>query len=259
MKDLNRIVISGAIASALIVAGCSKSSQTSSQNPPPATQAPASSAPAPATPGQEAAAPAPVAQQAPPAPEAPPPPPPQPASFTIPAGTAVSVRTTNSLSTKTVKSGDPFEATLTKALVSKGVVIAPKGAAVRGVVTESDSGGRVKGRASLAVDITSVETTDGQRLRIQTNALQAEAKGTKKKDAAKIGIGAGIGAAIGAIAGGGKGAGIGAAAGAGGGTALVLGTKGAPAVIPAESVLNFTLRAPLKVTEKRPGSLKKPE
>ncbi len=170
----------------------------------------------------------------------------------------MSVRTTNSLSTKTVKTGDPFEATLTNALVSKGVVIAPKGATVTGIVTESDSGGRVKGKASLGVDITSVQTADGQRVRIHTTALQADAKGTKKKDAAKIGIGAGVGAAIGAIAGGGAGAAIGAAAGGGAGTALVLGTKGAPAVIPAESVLNFTLSTPLKVTEKRPGSLKKP-
>ena len=170
----------------------------------------------------------------------------------------MSVRTISSLSTKTVKSGDPFEATLAKALVTHGVVIAPKGSTVRGVVTESDSGGRVKGRASLAVDITSVETADGQRIRIHTNALESEAKGTKKKDAAKVGIGAGIGAAIGAIAGGGTGAAIGAAAGGGGGAALVLGTKGAPAVIPAETLLNFTLASPLRVTEKRPGSLKKP-
>ena len=285
MTKLSKLVISGVVASVVIVAGCSKSNQpASSQSSPQTAQTPAQSptAPAPAAPapaannpaGQTPAGQAPAgqtpegsaatAQQAPPAaapapqPPPPPPPPPKPATFTLPAGTQVSVRSISSLSTKTTQTGDPFEATLDKALVAGSVVIAHKGAKVSGVVTESSSGGRVKGRASLGVDIKSVVTADGQRVRIQTTALQQEAKGTKKKDAAKIGIGAGVGAAIGAIAGGGSGAAIGAAAGGGGGTALVLATKGAPAVIPAEALLNFTLSVPLKVTEKRPGSLKKP-
>jgi hypothetical protein len=268
MTKWNQFVIGGVVA-ALIIAGCSKPQQTAQQALPPSSTAPAAQAPAAQTPAPEANAQAPSGQQTPqqqaaqtpapaPAPAAPPPPPPKPATFTLPAGSSVSVRTITGLSTKTVKTGDPFEATLAKPLVVKGVVIAPKGAPVAGVVTESDSGGRVKGRASLGVDINAVETADGQRVAIHTTALQTEAKGTKKKDAAKIGIGAGIGAAIGAIAGGGTGAAIGAAAGGGGGTLLVLGTKGAPATIPSETLLNFTLSSPLKVTEKSPGSLKKP-
>ena len=87
--------------------------------------------------------------------------------------------------------------------------------------------------------------------------MQIEAKTTKKKDAAKIGIGAGAGALIGGIAGGGKGAGIGALVGGGGGTAVVLATRGDPAVVPSETVLNLKLSAPLTVTEKQPGSIDK--
>ena len=181
---------------------------------------------------------------------------PKPATYTLAAGTAVSVRTISSISTKTATAGQPFQATLNQPLTVKGVVIAPRGADVSGKVIEADSGGKVKGKARLVVNLTSVATADGQRLHLPTSALAQEAKSTKKKDALKIGIGAGAGAAIGAIAGGGTGAAIGAAAGGGAGTGAVLLTKGDAAVLPAETVLEFHLSAPAKVTEKKPGSLR---
>ena len=113
---------------------------------------------------------------------------------------------------------------------------------------EADKGGRVKGRALLAVRLTSIETAGGREMDIITSTYSVEAQSTKKEDAAKVGIGAGIGAAIGAIAGGGKGAAIGAATGAGAGTGVVLATRGEAAQIPSETVLNFELRSPLTVT-----------
>jgi hypothetical protein len=185
-------------------------------------------------------------------PEAPPPPPPPPPrEFTLAAGTPVQVRSITSLSTKTAKAGDPFEATLSAPLTVDDYVIAPKGATVRGQVATSDPGGKVKGVASISVALTSVADSHGAPLAIKTHAVEQLAKSTKKKDAAKIGIGAGVGAAIGAIAGGGKGAAIGAGIGGAGGTGLVLATKGDPAVIPSESLLTFKLAAPVTVTEKK--------
>jgi hypothetical protein len=127
--------------------------------------------------------------------------------------------------------------------------VAAKGASVTGKVVESDPGGRVKGVASIAVQLTRLRTEGGQEIEISTNSVAREAATTKKKDATKVGIGAGIGAAIGAIAGGGKGAAIGAVAGAGAGTGAVLATRGGAAVIPSETVLNFKLRYPVDVTE----------
>jgi hypothetical protein len=127
-------------------------------------------------------------------------------------------------------------------------VIAPKGAQVDGRVVESDPGGRVSGVARLTVQLTALHV-DGKTVPVSTATVAQEAKSTKKKDAAKVGIGAGIGAAVGAIAGGGRGAAIGAAAGGGAGTAAVLATRGAAAEIPAESVLTFTLSEPLTVTK----------
>jgi hypothetical protein len=115
------------------------------------------------------------------------------------------------------------------------------------IVAESDDGGKVKGRARLVLRASAVEA-DGKTSKVQTSTYTVVAKGTKKEDAMKIGIGSGVGAAIGAIAGGGRGAAIGAAAGGGAGTGVVLATKGDPAVIPAESVVNFRISASLRIS-----------
>jgi hypothetical protein len=177
-------------------------------------------------------------------------PPPPPRVFTIRAGTSIMVSTANDLSTKTAKDGDLFTASLARPIVDGDWVIAKRGATVQGVVVNSDPGGRVKGRASMTVKLRSLQLADGRTVDLSTNSYTKEAKGTKKKDAMKIGIGAGIGAAIGAIAGGGKGAAIGAGAGGGAGTGLVLATRGDPAVIPSESQLTFRLKGPITVTKR---------
>lgn len=164
---------------------------------------------------------------------------------TIPAGTAVLVRTDTALTTKTAQAGEAFSGSLSQPLLFEGHEVAARGARVRGVVVSSSDGGRVKGRSSIAVRLTSLTLANGHEMDLQTSSVTQVARGTKKKDGLKIGIASGIGAAIGAIAGGGKGAAIGAGAGAAGGTGVVLATKGEPAVIPAETVLRFLLREPV--------------
>lgn len=176
-----------------------------------------------------------------------PPPPPKPKEYTVAAGTAIRARTTVALSTKTAATGSSFEASLVEPLAVDGVVLAPAGAAVTGVVALSDPGGRVKGRASIAVTLKSIATSSGP-VSVQTDSVGVEAKSTVKKDAVRTGIMAGAGAAIGAIAGGGKGAAIGAGVGGGAGVATTMATRGGPAVIPAESALTFHLKSPLTLT-----------
>lgn len=265
------------LVTALLLASCQREATRQAEAPaeqaPPQTsalapsepQAPAQAA-APATPPAQTptrraasgpqgstAAPATPPAAAPETPRAaiPAPAPPPPKQARLEAGTPIAVRTTNTLSTKLVKTGERFLATLEEPLVSGTWVIAPKGATVEGRIVESDPGGRVKGVASLAVTLESVTTADGQRLEIETNQVKVEAKSSVKKDAVKTGIASGIGAAIGGIAGGGKGAAIGAGVGAGAGVAGTLATRGDPAEIPAESVLRFQLAAPVTVTERR--------
>jgi hypothetical protein len=162
----------------------------------------------------------------------------------------LSVFTESDLSTKNDKSGQRFTASLARPIVDGDWVIAKKGAPVEGTIVSADPGGKVKGVASITVRLESLTLADGRKIDISTSSYTKQAKGTKKKDAAKIGIGAGIGAAIGAIAGGGKGAAIGAGVGGGAGTGAVLATRGDPAVIPSESQLTFRLTSPVKITKR---------
>jgi hypothetical protein len=174
----------------------------------------------------------------------------QPRIVTLPSRSPIAVRTITSLSTKTHQTGEPFEAVLDQTLEIDGVVVAGRGAAVTGVVSNSDPGGRVKGVASITLNLRTIRAESGELLSVTTQSFKKYARTTKKKDAMKIGIASGVGAAIGAIAGGGKGAAIGAGVGAGGGTGLVLATRGDPAVVPSESLLRFRLKAPVTYTEK---------
>ncbi len=211
---------------------------------------------APSTPDAAAQTPAQVASQATPpppsAPETPAPPrlePTPPRTFTIKSGTTISITTDRELSTKTSKTGDTFAGSLNNAIVDGDWVIARKGATVQGVVSDSDPGGKVKGVASISLSLRQLQLADGRSVAIGSSTYAKEAKSTKKKDAAKIGIGAGVGTAIGAIAGGGKGAAIGAAVGGGAGTGAVLLTRGDSAVVPAESTVSFRLTTPVKVVK----------
>ncbi len=167
--------------------------------------------------------------------------------FILPEGTPLAVRTATALSTNTHVAGQTFTGHLAQPLLLDGREIAPRGAEVEGTIVESDKGGRVKGQAMLAVQLTRLHAAGGQVVQISTNSASRLARATKKEDAAKIGIGGGVGAAIGAVAGGGRGAAIGAAAGAGAGTGVVLATRGKPAVIGSETLLTFVLRAPATV------------
>jgi hypothetical protein len=146
-----------------------------------------------------------------------------------------------------MKTGDVFSAILEEPIAAGNWVVAPAGARVDGRIVEADKGGRVRGKANLSVELTSLTIADGRKIEIVTSPISSEAAASKGKDAKKIGIGAGAGAAVGAIAGGGQGAAIGALVGGGAGAAL----RGEAAEIPAETVLAFELRSPVTIQERK--------
>ncbi len=196
--------------------------------------------------------PAPVVAAAPDPPKkAAPAPPPPPNTVTISAGTNLSIRLNDSLASDVVQQGQTFHATLDQPLVVGDFVIAERGARVDGRVIDVVESGRVKGVASLSLELTHLRTSDGQRVAVNTAAVERTAEKNTKSDATKVAVGAGVGAALGAIFGGGKGAAIGSAAGGGAGAGTVLATRGKPVVLPAETRLSFALRAPVTVTEKK--------
>jgi len=172
-------------------------------------------------------------------------------TVTLRPGVNLDVRIGETLTTKRNRVGDTFLATLTGPLVIDGWVIAERGARVEGRIVESDPGGRVQGTARLSVELVRLTTSDGQRIRIQTEPIDKKAKASGGEDAAKVGGGAALGAIIGAIAGGGKGAGIGAGVGGAAGAGDVLLTRGKPAEIAVESRLSFRVANPVEITERK--------
>lgn len=189
--------------------------------------------------------PAPAPAEAPPEPALPPPP--APVKYTLPAGTAVSVRLIDSLDSNKNKPGDVFHATLKTPLRVDGEIAVPAGADVEGRVVESDAAGRFTGHATLKLELIRL-VSRGHSYPLNTENVDRTTANRGKGTAETVGAGAAIGAIVGAIAGGGKGAGIGTLAGAGAGGAARAARKDKGINIPSETVLSFKLQDPLTVT-----------
>lgn len=162
----------------------------------------------------------------------------------------ITVRLDEALASDRSFQGDQFRATLDQPLIIDHMVIAERGSRALGRVVDVDKGGKVKGVAQIGIELTSLNTSDGQKIALKTERFERDAQATKKSDAAKVGAGAGLGAIIGAIAGGGKGAAIGAGVGGAAGAGDVLLTRGKPAQLPIETKVSFRLREPITVTER---------
>ncbi len=175
--------------------------------------------------------------------------PPQPHTVTLQTGTNLLVRLGETLSTDHNYSGDTFRASLDRPIILDGFVIAEKGSKVLGKIVGLDKAGKFEGTSNLQLALVEINTTDGQRVRIQTGFFNKKGPSNNGAEAAKIGGGAVLGAVIGAIAGGGKGAAIGAGAGGAVGAGAVMMGKGKPAVLPTETQLSFQLSSPTTITE----------
>jgi hypothetical protein len=151
----------------------------------------------------------------------------------IPSGTQFVATLDNDLTTARAREGDRFTMT----------VRAPaqyEGATIEGYVSRVEQGGRINGRAEMALDfqqirlrdgrtagfsgtIESVRAMGGEQVRVDSESggeiQENDSRG--ETTAQRVAIGAAVGAIIGAIAKGGKGAAIGAAIGAGAGAGSV--------------------------------------
>lgn len=168
-------------------------------------------------------------------------PPPIPSELTLPAGTWVTVRVNEPISSKHSHPGDAFSATLAEPLVANGLVVARRGQVIAGRVAQSDEGGRVKGISHLSLDLTDLSLVDGQQMPVHTELSRYEAGPSKGRDAAAIVGTTAVGAGIGAIAAGGIGAAAGAGAGAIASVVGVLSTHGKETVVLPEDRLTFRL------------------
>jgi hypothetical protein len=168
--------------------------------------------------------------------------------ITIPAGTNLDVRLTSGLNSKENNTGDTWEGTLDNAVVVGDKVAIPKGADVKGKVTNAVPSGRLKQRAELWVTVTEV-SVKGKSYEIAASTTGHKEGSKTTRNILFIGGGGGGGAAIGGIAGGGKGAGIGAAVGAGAGLAGAMLTGKRDVKFPPETLLRFELEQALTVQQ----------
>lgn len=203
----------------------------------------------------EAAAPTQVAQAAPPPPPAPapvqtapppPPPPPPPQKVTIPQGTVLSVRLVDPIDSEKNQIGDTFHATLNHPLTINGDTVVPSGSDVQGHLVDVKSAGKFAGQSAVVMQLDSI-ASGGNTYNIQTDQYKKQGSSRGKNTAEKTAAGAGVGALLGALIGGGKGAAIGAAAGGGVGAGSQTVTKSQQIKLPSETVLSFTLQAPVTV------------
>jgi hypothetical protein len=170
----------------------------------------------------------------------------EPEQITVPYGTVLALRLTETLSSDLNQPGDTFRASLASPIVIGNRVIIPEGTGVKGNIVDARNARRFGGRSALVIEVTQL-AYNGKTYELRSNQYSEQGVSRNAYAAAAITGGTGVGAIIGTIVGRGKGAAIGAVIGAAAGTGVQAVTKRAPAELRAESTLSFRLETPLTV------------
>jgi hypothetical protein len=153
----------------------------------------------------------------------------------IPAGTALLVRTKDAIDSRKNGAGARFEAALESDLSVGGTVIAPKGTPVFGEVRSAQQAGNLFGKSELEIGLTGIQL-GGKLSPCATDAATASGQSQGRDTARKTGAGALIGAAADGSEGARKGAAVGGA--------VSLLTRGSSVQIPSGTLLEFRLTQP---------------
>jgi hypothetical protein len=161
----------------------------------------------------------------------------------IPSGQELDVRLGTTLSSRTAKVEQRFEATTVADVTQNGRVLVPAGSTVRGVVSAVDPADRLHRAGSLTLSFDEV-TVRGRSYPFRGMATNVFESGGIREEAGTAGVGAGAGAIVGGILGGVKGAILGAVIGAGGAIAA---TEGKDIELPAGSIIRVRIDSPLSI------------
>ena len=179
-------------------------------------------------------------------------------------GTEFRIKVLGTLSTRSSKVGDRFDAEVVEDILSGQNTAIPEGTEVRGSVTHVKRAGRIAGRAQMTIALEELLFEDGSTLpidarlvsieehnvgKIKDDGSTVEAGGSKKEDLKNVGTAAAIGTIIGILGGGRRGGKVGAGTGAAGGLAGVLITRGRDVLILSETEMVVRLKRPLVVSE----------
>lgn len=170
---------------------------------------------------------------------------------TLPAGTILPVDLETPVGSDTSRVEQPVQGRLRHAVSANGVEVLPAGTAVSGHVISVQRPGKVKGRGTIALRFTQLDTPGAGTSRISTAAISRMAPATKEKDTLKIVGPAAAGAVIGRIAGGKGAARKGAVIGGAAGTGYVLSTRGKDVRLARGADLAVKLTAPLTLRVRR--------
>jgi len=182
--------------------------------------------------------------------------------ITVPAGTQVLLHLRSPIDTKTAKVGDGVYCQTSFPVTQNNVAVIPAGTYVKGKIAQVKRAGKIKGRAEILFNFTTMIFPNGYTIDLpgalenapgSRNSTVTDKEGTvradsqKGKDAGTVAKTGATGAVIGAVASGGKGAGIGGLAGAAVGLGQVLFTRGQDVRIDQNTALEMVLERPLTV------------
>lgn len=162
----------------------------------------------------------------------------------IPAGTTLSIRLLDTLSSHESSAGAGFSAQVVQEVSVDGRLAVPAGSQVRGRVTEAHPAKKIGGRAILSLAFDELSTPDGQTVSIAARLAQS-GKSEVGKDAAIISGSTIGGAVLGEAVHEGEGGTVGAVVGAIGGTIGALKTKGKAVVLDEGTTLHISLERPI--------------
>ncbi|HEX4574710.1 MAG TPA: glycine zipper 2TM domain-containing protein, partial [Gemmatimonadales bacterium] len=199
----------------------------------------------------EAAKPTSTPEHKTPAPAPKPPAPAPPTTLTAAAGTRVPLAISDTITTRHVKAGDPFTATVSAAVKdAQGHVVIPAGSTVQGTIDAAEARKpNSTGQLVLSVHSVTVRGTTYPVLgSIASMDTVEQGRGVTAGDAEKVGAGAAAGALVGKLIGKDtKGALIGGLVGAAAGAGAARETRSIDLVLPKGAAVTFRLDAPLTV------------
>jgi len=163
-----------------------------------------------------------------------------PSMLTVPAGTRLVIRMADSIDTRRHGAGHRFRGQLESALAVNGTTVVPRGTFVHGRIAQSKQSARIAGSSEMVIEFTDI-MIDDQLYEITTMGLEAKTKNEAGRTAGRTARAAAVGGLISGSSGARKGAKVGVGA-------SIL-TSGASINVPAGTILETSLGAPLELPQ----------
>ncbi len=185
------------------------------------------------------------------------------ASYTIPAGTVLNCRLSQTLTTKLNNQGQAFTASIAEPLMINGQEAIPIGTTVRGRISSLDRPGRIKGVGRMMLSPETLSLPNGRTFTLKAVLLHAygapgaqvvgseglvKGPDAHRGDLLEIGIGTGGGTFLGTLVGGLHGGFVGGLIGGSVALADRLRRRGPDLALPTGTELKFQLTQQLTVT-----------